>query len=77
MKDETCPEFVERIWGRKVTNEELEGLMWQCTAFPFVDVEILEAQLIKVREQSGGDYDKAMEQADKAIKEAMKVSLLL
>ncbi len=72
MKDETGREFVERIWGRKVSDEELNGLLWHCTGFPCVDVEILEKQLIKVREESGGDYDKAMEQAEKSIREAMK-----
>ena len=72
MKDETGQEFVERIWGRKASDEELDGLLWHCTAFPCVGVEELEKQLIKVKEKSGGDYDKAMEQAEESINEAMK-----
>jgi len=68
---ETCRQFVERIWGN-VTNEECEGLLWHCTAFPSVDWDELEIQLKKVKEKSGGDYDKAMEQAERAINKAMK-----
>ena len=67
---ETCREFVERIWG-KCTKKQMEGLLWHCTAFPFIDVDELEIQLKKVKEQSSGDYDNAMATADKEIQEAM------
>ena len=67
---ETCHEFVERIWG-KCTKEQMEGLLWHCTAFPCVDVDELEKQLKKVKEQSGGDYNIAMATAEKEIEEAM------
>ena len=70
-KHESCREFVERIWG-KVTEAELTGLLWHCTAFPCISVEMLEKQLTKVKEDSGGDYDKAMNQAEESINEAMK-----
>jgi hypothetical protein len=70
-KNETCEEFVTRIWGPH-TEEQLEGLLWHCTAFPCVDIETLEKQLKKVKEQSGGNYKKAMEIAEKEINEAMK-----
>ena len=68
---ETCREFVERIWG-KCTEDQMEGLLWQCTAFPFIDVDELEEQLKKVKEQSDGNYDKAMATADRETEEAMK-----
>ena len=69
--NETCHEFVERIWGRTVTEEEMTGLLWHCTAFPCISPEELEKQLIKAKEDSGADYNLAMEQAEKAIQEAM------
>ena len=71
-ENETCRKFVERIWGRLVTTKELDGLLWHCTAFPFVDVEMLEEQLKKVKLESSGDYNKAMEQAEESINKAMK-----
>lgn len=68
---ETCSEFVRRIWG-KCTNKEIEGLLWQCTAFPMASVEHVEQQLQEAKRNSGGDYAVAMKQADDAITEAMK-----
>ena len=68
-KGETVKEFVTRIWG-PCTEEQREGLLWHCTAFPCVDVEYLEKQLKKVKKDSGGDYDIAMAQAEKQINEA-------
>ena len=68
---ETCRQFVERIWGREVTEEEMNGLLWHCTAFPAAEAEHVEKQLVKAREKSGGSYDLAMEQADNEISEAM------
>ena len=70
--EETCHEFVERVWGRPCTKEEVEVLLWHCTAFPCVDVEYLEKQLIEIRERSGGDFEKAWKLADQDIGEAMK-----
>lgn len=69
---ETCRQFVERVWGKPVTDEQVEGLLWHCTAFPAISVEMLEEQLRKVKGESGGDYDRAMAQADAQINEAMK-----
>ena len=69
---ETCREFVERIWGKPVTEEQMEGLLWHCTAFPCISVKELEKQLKKVTEDSGSDYDKAMDQAEDKMTEAMK-----
>lgn len=69
-KGETVKEFVTRIWGPH-TDKQREGLLWHCTAFPCVDVDYLEQQLKKVKEESGGDYDIAMAQAEKQINEAM------
>ena len=69
---ETCREFVERIWGKPVTDDQLDGLLWHCTAFPCVSVEMLEEQFTKVRDESGGDYDKAMSLAEEQINQAMK-----
>ena len=68
---ETVKEFVTRIWG-PCTEEQREGLLWHCTAFPCVDVEYLEVQLKRVRADSGGDYETAMAQAEKQINEAME-----
>ena len=73
---ETCREFVERIWGMSVTDSQMDGLLWHCTAFPCIDVPMLEKQLTKVKEDSGGDYDIAMAQAEEQINEAMKGSEL-
>ena len=70
--NETPRQFVERIWGKPVTGEQIEGLLWHCTAFPCISVEMLEEQLMKVKEESGGDYDRAMAQAEAQINEAMK-----
>lgn len=70
-KGETVKEFVTRIWGPH-TEEPIDGLLWHCTAFPCIDVEDLEKQLKKVKEDSGGDYDIAMAQAEKEINEAMQ-----
>lgn len=69
---ETCREFVERVWGKPVTNSQIEGLLWHCMAFPCIDVSMLEKQLMRVRDESGGDYDKAMAQAEEQINEAMR-----
>ena len=69
---ETCREFVERIWGKPLTMEQMEGLLWHCTAFPCVCVATLEKQLVHVRDESGGDYDKAMAQAEEQITQAIK-----
>ena len=69
---ETCKQFVERVWGKSVTIDEMNGLLWHCTAFPCIDVDILEEQLCHVRDESGGDYDKAMAQAEAQINEATK-----
>lgn len=69
---ETCREFVERIWGTPVTDDQLDGLLWHCTAFPCIDVTELEKQLRKVKADSGGDYERAMAQAEAQINEAMK-----
>jgi len=71
MKNETVEEFVQRIWGDH-TEKQMTGLLWHCTAFPCVDPDELERQLKKVKAISGGDYDKAMEQAEEIIQEAMK-----
>ena len=68
---ETCCEFVERIWGKPVTLKEAEGLLWHCTAFPCIDIDMLEKQLKKVKAESGGDFDLAMAQAEEAINRAM------
>ena len=70
-KNETAREFVNRVWG-ECSEEQMDGLLWHCTAFPFVDVEELERQLVKVKEQSGGDYDVAMAQAEEQIDAAMR-----
>lgn len=68
--EETCREFIERIWG-KCTKEQMEGLLWHCTAFPCIDIDELEKQLEEVKRKSGGDYNLAMAQAEKEIEEAM------
>ncbi len=68
---ELTKDFVERVWGKPVSKEEMEGLLWQCTAFPCVDVEELEIQLTKVKLESGGDFNLAMKQADEAIRRSM------
>ena len=70
--NETCTEFVERVWGKPVTKDEVEGLLWQCTAFPCIDVEELETQLTQVKLESGGNFALAMKQADDDIEESMK-----
>lgn len=67
---ETVREFVDRVWG-KCSEEQMEGLLWHCTAFPCVDVEELEQQLVKVKEQSSGNYDVAMAQAEEQINKAL------
>lgn len=69
---ETCREFVERVWGNPVTDEQIDGLLWHCTAFPAISVEMLEEQLTEVKKESCGDYGKAMAQAEAQITEAMK-----
>ncbi len=69
--NETVKQFVDRVWG-KCTAEQRKGLLYQCTAFPFVDAARLEEQLKKVKINSGGDYDLAMKQADEIIDKAMK-----
>lgn len=68
---ETCCEFVKRIWGT-CTLEQMDGLLWHCTAFPCISVSELEAQLKEVKKQSGGDYNKAMATAEKEIDQALK-----
>ena len=68
---ETCREFVERIWGKPVTDSHLEGLLWHCTAFPCIDKVELERQLKKVKANSGGSYHLAMAQAEASINEAI------
>ena len=68
---ETCREFVERIWG-DCTEEQMEGLLWHCTAFPCIGVDELEKQLKKVKKQSGGDYGIAMATAEREIEQALK-----
>lgn len=68
---ETCKEFTERIWGRELTDKEVELLLWHCTAFPCLDPEPLEKQLIEVRDKSGGDIDTACRQASEEMTEAM------
>jgi hypothetical protein len=69
---ETCREFVERIWGKPVTEEQMNGLLWHCTAFPCISVPMLEKQLKKIKQDADGDYDMAMAQAEEQIHEAMK-----
>jgi len=65
-ENETCKEFVERIWG-KCTPKQIEGLLWHCTAFPFVDIDKLEEQLKEVKEQTGGNYEMAMMFAERVM----------
>jgi len=69
---ESVKEFVQRVWGDH-TDEQREGLLWHCTAFPCVGVPELEKQLKKVKVESGGDYNLAMEQAELKMEQAMKV----
>lgn len=69
-ENETVREFIDRVWG-KCSKEQMEGLLWHCTAFPCVDAEELERQLVKVKEQSGDDYDVAMAQAEEQIEQAL------
>jgi hypothetical protein len=66
---ETVKEFVQRIWGNH-TDEQRDGLLWHCTAFPCVDVIELEKQLKEVKVESGGDYNLAMKQAEIKTKES-------
>jgi hypothetical protein len=70
-KDETCFEFVRRIWG-SCSKEEMDGLLWSCTAFPCASPEIIEKQLLEIKQKSGGNYKKAMVIADEETQEAMK-----
>ncbi len=70
-KNETPREFVERVWG-KCTIKEMDGLLWHCTAFPCIDVPELEKQLRKVKLDSGGIYDVAMNQAEDKINQAIQ-----
>jgi len=71
---ETCYEFVKRIWG-ECTLEQMDGLLWHCTAFPAIGVDELELQLKRVKKQSGRDYDKAMAIAEKEINQALPSGL--
>ena len=71
MTEETVKEFVSRVWGEH-TEEQREGLLWHCTAFPCIGVQELEKQLKEVKLKSGGDYDIAMQQAEELINKAMK-----
>ncbi len=71
---ELTKDFVERVWGKPVSKEEMEGLLWQCTAFPCVDVEELEKQLTKVKLESNGDFATAMRQADEAMSRCLAAS---
>jgi len=62
-ENETVKEFVTRIWGT-CTDDQMEGLLWSCTAFPCIGIEELERQLSKVKINSNGDYNVAMKQAE-------------
>lgn len=64
---ETCQEFVERIWGKKLTEREIELLLWLCTNYPRINVEELEKQLVEVRDKAGGDIGLACKQASEEI----------
>ena len=67
---ETCEEFVRRIWG-ECTDKQIDGLLWHCTAFPCIDPDELEVQLKKVKAESGGDYNLAMQQAEDEMTKAL------
>ncbi len=68
---ETYNQLAKRIFG-DLTDDQAEVLLWHCTAFPCNSTEQLKIQLAKVREESGGDFALAMQQATDDIEESMK-----
>jgi hypothetical protein len=70
-KNETCIEFVNRVWG-ECSLEEADILLWNCTAFPCADISHIEKQLKDIKERSGGNVGKAVHICDEEMEIALK-----
>ena len=63
-----------KAWGH-LSNDEFDTLMWNCTSYPFGDIESLTRKLYLVHLESGGNLDLAIKQAHDEMDEAMRAPL--
>lgn len=66
----TWLEFARQHWPG-ISDDDAERILWECTAFPFADVETVKRQILESHSGSGGDVDLAISQSHAALDQAM------
>jgi apolipoprotein N-acyltransferase len=45
QKNKTWGEIVREIYGQEITDEDVEFILWETTAYPFAPIEYVQNQL--------------------------------